>query len=490
MPQRDFEELLFDVGGNVVSTGAANAYAVQSAQSVEGYYNGLWLRIKANHMNNGASTLSINDKPTAPIVKGANTALAGGEITINLFFEVVYDEAISAFKLQNVVENALTLGGLGLSASGNRWGVIPFVHTDGVMEVGRYIDFHNSDADAGDSAVRLDTGGGTASLFINNTHQIAVLDAQQEWTVQQNFDGATLTDAANISWDLNTQQVAQVTLGGNRTLSNPTNQKDGATYILEIIQDGTGGRTLAYDTRYQFPGGTVPVLSTGANAVDVLCCVSNGTHMRCNLAKNFLAQVPTGAFLQAANATGSAVQHTFATQNIGAAHADRIIVCAIAANTTPVTLSSATIGGIAATIDIQNDDATEFAAVISAPVPSGTTATVVLNFANAALDVSIGLYRFVGLNSQTPTATASNDDDPTASTINVSANGFIVGVASFDADTTAITTVGVTENYDADIGSSRAVGGIFSNGGTAEAGRTVSFDGGITNAAGVWAAYR
>jgi hypothetical protein len=385
--------------------------------------------------------------------------------------------------------NAIGLVGFPVSSSGNRWGVVVTVGGDGVMEVGRYIDFHNSDDSAVDQAVRLETGGSTDSLTIEGSI-IATLGVAREWTAQQNFDGATLTDAANISWNLNTQQVAQVTLGGNRTLDNPTNQKDGATYILEIIQDGTGSRTLTFDTNYQFPGGTAPTLSTGAGAVDVMCCVSNGSKMRCNVAKNFQNQPPTGAFLQQTSATGSATQHTFATQNIGAAHAERIIVCAICADTTPVTLSSATIGGITAAIDVQNDDATEFAAVISAAVPTGTTATVVLNFANAALDVSIALYRFVGLNSQTPTATTSNDDDPTASTINVSANGFIVGCASFDADTTAITTVGVTENYDADIGSSRAVGGLFSNGGTAETGRTVSFDGGITNAAGAWAAYR
>lgn len=56
-----------------------------------------------------------------------------------------------------------------LSRSGDRWGVMPFVGTDGVMEVGRYIDFHNSDADATDHAVRLQTGGGTTDLFVNNT---------------------------------------------------------------------------------------------------------------------------------------------------------------------------------------------------------------------------------------------------------------------------------------------------------------------------------
>ena len=59
------------------------------------------------------------------------------------------------------------LDGMNTSTSGDRWGVIPFVATDGVMEVGRYLDFHNSDADGTDNAIRLDTGGGTSDLYIN-----------------------------------------------------------------------------------------------------------------------------------------------------------------------------------------------------------------------------------------------------------------------------------------------------------------------------------
>lgn len=54
-------------------------------------------------------------------------------------------------------KNALKLGGRSLTADGNRWGSVPFVGDDGVMEVGRYIDFHLSDADTGTSG---DTTGG------------------------------------------------------------------------------------------------------------------------------------------------------------------------------------------------------------------------------------------------------------------------------------------------------------------------------------------
>lgn len=101
----------------------------------------------------------------------------------------------------------------------------------------------------------------------------------REFTQAQNFNATSLTDAANIAWNVNIHQATKVTLGGNRTLDNPTNMKDGAVYILRVIQDGTGSRTLAYGSAYKFPGGVAPVLSTGGSDVDVLTFYSDGTNM-------------------------------------------------------------------------------------------------------------------------------------------------------------------------------------------------------------------
>jgi hypothetical protein len=58
------------------------------------------------------------------------------------------------------------LDGRHLSTAGDRWDVVPFVGNDGVMEVGRYIDFNNSDGAANDAGPRLDTGGTETDLFI------------------------------------------------------------------------------------------------------------------------------------------------------------------------------------------------------------------------------------------------------------------------------------------------------------------------------------
>lgn len=58
---------------------------------------------------------------------------------------------------------------LALSASGKRWDVLPYVASDGVMEVGKYIDFHESDEDTSDASVRLYSDSGfifTKGAFI------------------------------------------------------------------------------------------------------------------------------------------------------------------------------------------------------------------------------------------------------------------------------------------------------------------------------------
>ena len=79
---------------------------------------------------------------------------------------------------------------------------------------------------------------------------------------------ATLTDAATITPDFGANQNFTVTLGGNRTLANPTNIVVGQTGSFFLVQDGTGSRTLSFGAYYDFAGGTAPTISTTAAAVD------------------------------------------------------------------------------------------------------------------------------------------------------------------------------------------------------------------------------
>ena len=105
---------------------------------------------------------------------------------------------------------------------------------------------------------------------------------------QSNTPIYTLTDGATITPNWDDGSIQEVTLDGNRTIANPTNKKEGATYILFIKQDSvTGSRTLTWGTDFKWSGGTAPTLSTGTDEVDIISFICDGTNMYGSLLPNF-----------------------------------------------------------------------------------------------------------------------------------------------------------------------------------------------------------
>lgn len=124
------------------------------------------------------------------------------------------------------------------------------------------------------------TTGNTRVLTVPDADAtIAGLSIAQEFSATQNFDATTLTDGATINWDASANQVTSVTLGGDRTFAAPTNMKDGAVYVLTIIQDATGTRVPSWNAVFKFAAGTAPTLTTTASARDILVFNSDGTNM-------------------------------------------------------------------------------------------------------------------------------------------------------------------------------------------------------------------
>ena len=83
-------------------------------------------------------------------------------------------------------------------------------------------------------------------------------------------DISALTDGATITPDFTLSNNFSVTLGGNRTMANPTGLTIGQSGIIYITQDATGSRTLAWGTSWDWPNAGVPTLTTTANAVDAV----------------------------------------------------------------------------------------------------------------------------------------------------------------------------------------------------------------------------
>ena len=92
-----------------------------------------------------------------------------------------------------------------------------------------------------------------------------------------NYSETALTDQATITWDASTQDVAKVTLAGNRTLGAASNATTGQFISLLVIQDGTGSRTLTWNAAYEFASDTAPTLTTTANLGDVFVFRYNGS---------------------------------------------------------------------------------------------------------------------------------------------------------------------------------------------------------------------
>jgi hypothetical protein len=97
-----------------------------------------------------------------------------------------------------------------------------------------------------------------------------LLDGAQTWTRGQSGEVTVLADAATITPDFADSNHFSVTLGGNRTLANPSNLTAGQSGCIWITQDAIGGRALSYGSYWDFAGGTAPSLTSTASARDCL----------------------------------------------------------------------------------------------------------------------------------------------------------------------------------------------------------------------------
>lgn len=78
---------------------------------------------------------------------------------------------------------------------------------------------------------------------------------------------ATASDGATVTFDAE-QRSSQVTLGGNRTLAL-SNYQVGDEFVIKLIQDTNGSRTVTWWANIDWDGGTAPVLTTTGNRADV-----------------------------------------------------------------------------------------------------------------------------------------------------------------------------------------------------------------------------
>ena len=208
---------------------------------------------------------------------GANVSITTGSA------KIIYADGAGSGAAVNDFTNLLSigLGGTAITSTAAELNLL-----DGVTATTSELNYVDTTAGtvAASKAVVVDSNkdtSGIRNLTITgtlNSGTPALLATAQEFTATQNFNETTLTDASTIAWDASANQVTKVTLTANRTLGAATNQVQGGVYVLTIIQDGTGSRTVTFNSTYKFAT-TVPTLTTTASARDILVFLSDGTNM-------------------------------------------------------------------------------------------------------------------------------------------------------------------------------------------------------------------
>ena len=108
-------------------------------------------------------------------------------------------------------DNASKLSGL---SAGNCWGNIPYIEVDGVMEVGKYLDFHSGDnADKKDYDVRVTCEGDSLTIPKLSVHKIA--DNSYSATTHTSFSGSIVSSGSVVV----TKKLGMCYISGTLALS-------------------------------------------------------------------------------------------------------------------------------------------------------------------------------------------------------------------------------------------------------------------------------
>ena len=181
---------------------------------------------------------------------------------------------------------ASATGGLFPSPTGTDYFYVTLENTAGTVREIVKVTARSTDtftitrAQDGTSASAFSTGDKVELRLVRaSLNDFSKLDETNAYTGQNYFTATTLTDGATISWDVSVNQVATVTIAGNRTMAAPTNLVSGAFYALNVIQDATGSRTLTWNTVFKWTGAAAPTLSTAASAKDFFVFRSDGTNL-------------------------------------------------------------------------------------------------------------------------------------------------------------------------------------------------------------------
>lgn len=214
--------------------------------------------------NNIATAIQTKADTASPALTGTATAV---NLTVSGTLLVGADSATTNTATQTLTNKTIALGSNTVSGTTAQFNT--------ALTDGDFATLAGTESLSNKTITSSTISGYLATSAIGVTVQgydanNAVTNANQSFSVAQRGTITALTDGATITPNFNNANNFSVTLGGNRTLANPTNLTAGQSGVIVVTQDGTGSRTLAYGSNWKFPGGTAPTLTTTASAVDVI----------------------------------------------------------------------------------------------------------------------------------------------------------------------------------------------------------------------------
>lgn len=237
--------------GNASGTAATVTGAAQASITSLGTLTTLTvddITINANAITSaGASTLSITPTAGQTITLDATVTVDAGVVA-----------GITSLTADNIVNNT---GILPDANDGAYIGAAGTAFSDIFLAEGGVINWDSSDFTITQTGNVLNFDGGEVDFNANSV----------------GFTLQTLTGDGtdDIDWRLGVEMQFTFPAGNETfTFTHPTNP---CGLTLELIQDGTGSRTVTWPADVLFPGGVHPTLTTTAGATDVICFRYNGT---------------------------------------------------------------------------------------------------------------------------------------------------------------------------------------------------------------------
>lgn len=201
------------------------------------------------------------------------------------------------------------------------------------------------------------------------------------------------------------------------------------------------------------------------------------------------------SYITRAESTSNLTTYSFTSQSFGDEASDRQIIIAVNGyrSTAQADLSSATIGGVSATLSASRVSANDVSAIFIANVPTGTTGTVSVTFGTDQTEAAIAIYRATATSTTATNAGSEVNEDPISATIaSIPKYHYLIASAMVNASATA-TWTGATEAYDDTLTEAGSVFGAYTDITTDQTNYVLSCDHTVLSTNGpvmVWAIFQ